>query len=64
MGLLGLLNLIYFAEHYLEQAKFLIFSKRNYPWAATGINITSMLFDLLEIKQGNYYFFYFFLKYL
>src|SRR5579885_2148837 len=52
MGLLGLLNLIYFAERYNEKAKMLIFSKRQYPWAATGINITNMLLKLLGLNEA------------
>jgi hypothetical protein len=49
MGLLGLLNLIYFAENYTEKARSLVRSHKEYPWAATGINITHTLLDMLNL---------------
>jgi len=52
MGLLGLLNLIYFAEHYTEKSRKMITEKREYPFAATGINITSALLSLLNLNSG------------
>jgi hypothetical protein len=52
MGLLGLLNLIYFAENYTEKARSLIVANREYPWAVTGINITSMLLNMLNLTAG------------
>lgn len=55
MGLLGLLNLIYFAEHYTDKVKAIVRSDREYPWAVTGINITHMLLNLLNITKGLSY---------
>jgi hypothetical protein len=51
MGLLGLMNLVYFAERYKEIARGVIAAGREYPWAATGINITNMLFALLGLRD-------------
>jgi len=51
MGLLGLLNLIYFAEHYTERVRQLVEANRDYPWAATGINITNMLMNMLKLTK-------------
>lgn len=63
MGLLGLLNLIYFAgfiqdvlthikEKYSERANKILRNKREYPFAVTGINITSTLLNLLNLTKG------------
>lgn len=52
MGLLGLLNMIYFSENYDEKARSLVHSQRDYPWAASGINITNMLLKMLNLTQG------------
>ncbi len=54
MGLLGLLNLIYFAENYTERARKLVKSGRDYPFAVTGINITHMLLNLLNLTHGKH----------
>jgi len=51
MGLLGLLNLLYFAENHGQKAHAQINSQKEYPWAATGINITHMLLEVLKIDQ-------------
>jgi len=51
MGLLGLLNLIYFAENYTEKVKELIHSDREYPWATTGINLTHMILSVLNLTK-------------
>jgi hypothetical protein len=29
---------------------------RTYPWAASGINITSMILNMLNITKGTFYF--------
>nr|CAB3242141.1 ELMO domain-containing protein 2 [Phallusia mammillata] len=51
MGILGLLNLVYFAEHYPEHAaKSLLHSmhpKYGYSYAIASINITSMSYELM-----------------
>ena len=52
MGLLGLLNLIYFAEHYTTRVVQMIDADREFPWAVTGINITNMLLNLFAITKG------------
>jgi len=49
MGLLGLLNLIYFAENYTEKVRKILTAQREYPWAVTGINITNMLLVMLNL---------------
>jgi hypothetical protein len=51
MGLLALDNLIYLAEHYAPQMRHILNDTKEYPFASVGINITSMLFTLLNIKQ-------------
>jgi len=51
MGLLGLLNLIYFAENYTYKVQSIIRSNRDYPWAVTGINITHMLLKMLHLTD-------------
>ena len=50
MGLLGLLNLLYFAETRTEKARAILASHREYPFAVAGINITSMLLELMEMN--------------
>eukprot|EP01114_Cavostelium_apophysatum_P008679 TRINITY_DN2136_c0_g1_i1.p1 TRINITY_DN2136_c0_g1~~TRINITY_DN2136_c0_g1_i1.p1 ORF type:complete len:688 (-),score=180.13 TRINITY_DN2136_c0_g1_i1:35-2098(-) len=51
MGLLGLLNLIYFSEHYRDRAQNILSQHRDYPFAVTGINITSTLINLLNLTK-------------
>jgi len=51
MGLLGLLNLIYFASTYTGKARAMILREKEYPWAASGINITNMLLNLLKLSS-------------
>lgn len=51
MGMLGLENLIYFAENYNEQWKKILAvqherSGKDYPVAVAGINVTSTLFEI------------------
>eukprot|EP01117_Protostelium_nocturnum_P013972 TRINITY_DN5270_c0_g1_i3.p1 TRINITY_DN5270_c0_g1~~TRINITY_DN5270_c0_g1_i3.p1 ORF type:complete len:623 (+),score=239.23 TRINITY_DN5270_c0_g1_i3:163-2031(+) len=50
MGLLGLLNLLYFAENYSTEVLKIVDSHRDYPWAASGINITNMIMNILGIN--------------
>lgn len=56
MGLLGLANLLYFAEKYSDVFRAIV--KRNvdrgardYPAAVAGINITQLLFEVLNISK-------------
>jgi len=51
MGLLGLLNLIFFAENYTEKIKTILSLDNEYPFAVTGINITNMLLQLLDLTE-------------
>lgn len=51
MGLLGLLNLIYFAERHTKRAQEIIAVDKDYPVAACGINITSMLLNLIGMTD-------------
>lgn len=64
MGMLGLENLIYFAENYNEQWKKILAIQheragKDYPVAVAGINITSMLFELFFSKTESNLFFFF-----
>lgn len=49
MGILGLLNLLYFAKTYPTQSKWVLKSF-PYPFSITGINITGLLGLLLLTK--------------
>uniref|UniRef100_A0A7S3ETY4 ELMO domain-containing protein n=1 Tax=Haptolina ericina TaxID=156174 RepID=A0A7S3ETY4_9EUKA len=53
MGLLGLENLVYFGEHYTDVFQRLVAAqkKRDYPLACAGINVTSMLLELLRMRD-------------
>ena len=53
MGLLGLSNLVYFGEAYPDVFSRLVAAqrKRDYPLACAGINVTSMLIDLLRMRD-------------
>lgn len=56
MGLLGLLNLIYFAETYTDIFRKIVVTQatrkeKDYPVAVAGINVSQMLCDLLHIDQ-------------
>ena len=55
MGLLGLANLVYFGEHYPDVFRRLVAAqcKRDYPLACAGINITSLLLELLNMKDDG-----------
>jgi len=61
MGLLGLHNLLYMAEHRTElfkkllqgqQARLPAGHERVYPVAVAGINITQMLYDMLGVSKN------------
>ncbi|NXL89742.1 ELMD2 protein, partial [Alectura lathami] len=52
MGLLGLVNLVYFSKHYTSEAR-QILSRSNHPklgysYAIVGINLTEMAYSLLK----------------
>lgn len=56
MGLLGLQNLIYFAEKYTDVFRAIVKrnvdrGNRDYPAAVAGINITQLLFEVLNINK-------------
>jgi hypothetical protein len=53
MGVLGLANLVYFGEHYPDVFQRLVGAqrRRDYPLACAGINITSLLVDLLNMRD-------------
>ena len=55
MGVLGLANLVYFGEHYADVFQRLVAAqrKRDYPLACAGINITSLLLELLNMKDDG-----------
>ncbi|XP_061626851.1 ELMO domain-containing protein 2 [Phyllopteryx taeniolatus] len=52
MGMLGLINLLFFSEHYTQEAR-LVLSHANHPklgysYAIVGINLTEMAYSLLK----------------
>lgn len=55
MGFLGLDNLRYFCEHHTDDWQKIVYyqaertDSKDYPVAIAGINITSLLMDLLEV---------------
>jgi len=51
MGILGLEMLVYFAGNYTAQVVEMISSHPEYPFAVSGINITSMIMDLCEMTE-------------
>ena len=55
MGVLGLQNLVYFGEHYPDVFARLVTAqrKRDYPLACAGINVTSMLLELLRMREDR-----------
>ena len=55
MGILGLSNLVYFGEHYGDVFQRLVAAqkKRDYPLACAGINITSLLLELLHMRDDG-----------
>ena len=55
MGILGLANLVYFGEHYGDVFQRLVAAqrKRDYPLACAGINITSLLLELLNMRDDG-----------
>eukprot|EP00696_Hemimastix_kukwesjijk_P003358 gnl/Hemi2/14136_TR4799_c0_g1_i1.p1 gnl/Hemi2/14136_TR4799_c0_g1~~gnl/Hemi2/14136_TR4799_c0_g1_i1.p1 ORF type:complete len:416 (+),score=110.82 gnl/Hemi2/14136_TR4799_c0_g1_i1:224-1471(+) len=55
MGILGLENLIYFAEFYPNIVRELVSKQelREYPFAAAGINLTSLVLRILEMNDDS-----------
>ena len=56
MGLLGLYNLLYFGENHGDNWRQIITrnierKEREYPAAVAGINVTQMLFELLQLGK-------------
>lgn len=55
MGLLGLIQLVYFSEKYASQAAAILFDsnhpRRYYPFSATGINITFFVLTMLRERR-------------
>jgi hypothetical protein len=56
MGMLGLHNLIYFAEKYTDVFRAIVKrnvdrGSRDYPAAVAGINITQLLFEMLNVNK-------------
>lgn len=56
MGLLGLSNLVYFAEKYSDVFRAIVKrnvdrGSRDYPAAVAGINITQTLFEMLNVNK-------------
>ena len=55
MGLLGLIQLVYFSENYNSNAAAILFDsqhpRRYYPFAATGINITYFVVTMFQERR-------------
>jgi len=56
MGIFGLDNLVYMAEHHNEKFRKIVNGQidrkdREYPTCTAGINITQMLFDIFKIQE-------------
>jgi len=59
MGILGLLNLLYFAKTYNQISRDILLDskgKYEYPYAITGINFTATIVKLLNQRKLNVYF--------
>ncbi|CAM9668919.1 unnamed protein product [Choristocarpus tenellus] len=58
MGMLGLHQLVYFAENESREARDVLMEscnpKRYFPFAATGVNITKFVVSLLEQRQLDF----------
>ena len=56
MGLLGLMQLVYYAERYPEKARSTLLDsehpRRWYPWAVAGINVSSFVLALLVHERA------------
>ena len=52
MGILGLDNLVYFAENHLEWLLKILNSNHEFPFACCGINLTKTMFELLGFEEG------------
>lgn len=61
MGLLGLENLLYFAEEYNEAARHVLSHSMHpnygYTFAIVGINLTSMAYNLLQDGSAKTHFY-------
>eukprot|EP01113_Clastostelium_recurvatum_P031692 TRINITY_DN3983_c0_g1_i2.p1 TRINITY_DN3983_c0_g1~~TRINITY_DN3983_c0_g1_i2.p1 ORF type:complete len:737 (-),score=209.05 TRINITY_DN3983_c0_g1_i2:84-2294(-) len=58
MGIVGLENLLYFAENHGEVFRKIVSTnlarkEREYPVASAGINLSQMLFDLLKVMENE-----------
>eukprot|EP01113_Clastostelium_recurvatum_P035490 TRINITY_DN4958_c0_g1_i2.p1 TRINITY_DN4958_c0_g1~~TRINITY_DN4958_c0_g1_i2.p1 ORF type:complete len:578 (+),score=133.29 TRINITY_DN4958_c0_g1_i2:26-1759(+) len=53
MGVLGLYNLTYYARTYPDRVREILAAKREYPFAATGINVTNLLPQMLGLTQAT-----------
>ncbi|KAB0406123.1 hypothetical protein E2I00_000038, partial [Balaenoptera physalus] len=68
MGVLGLINLVYFSEHYTSEAH-QILSRSNHPklgysYAIVGINLTEMAYSLLKSEALKFHLYNFVPGYL
>lgn len=54
VGLLGLQNLIFFANKNPLQFEAIIKNSRSYPFAAAGLNITQYLLSSLNLLSSNH----------
>ncbi|EFA77800.1 engulfment and cell motility ELM family protein [Heterostelium album PN500] len=51
MGLLGLLNLIYLVKNHRPWVDSVLKENRDYPFAVAGINITNLMFEILNVND-------------
>ncbi|XP_060102708.1 ELMO domain-containing protein 2 [Heteronotia binoei] len=61
MGMLGLVNLLYFSKHYTHKARQILIRSNNpklgYSYAIVGINLTEMAYSLLKNGALKTYFY-------
>ncbi|XP_077156350.1 ELMO domain-containing protein 2 isoform X4 [Paroedura picta] len=61
MGMLGLVNLLYFSKHYTDKARQILLHSNNpklgYSYAIVGINLTEMAYSLLKNGALKTYFY-------
>jgi len=51
IGLLGLLNLVYFSEKSPNNARTILASNHDYPWAVSALNITNLSVSMLKLNS-------------
>lgn len=52
MGLLSLTNMLYFTRNHVNLVRLILKKKANYPLYVSGIHVTLMMLDMLNLKKG------------